>query len=232
MKIGLLGYGKMGQLIEVLGAAQGDAVVARMQRHTEWNEECLERFQQADILIDFSEGASVLKHAELSIKLQKDLIIGTTGWEKDFFEVKNKIEHSNIGCLFSPNFSLGVLIFHEIVRKAAQLMYRYGGYAVGGVEYHRANKQDAPSGTAKALQELVKGEMPDSPQFEFSSVRCGNIPGTHTLLFSSTSDTITLTHEAHHQEGFARGALLAAKWLIGKKGFFTLADLLTIQETH
>lgn len=226
MKIALIGYGKMGKCIASLAAKeQSMEVTAIVEKHHSNDLSTIEALQQAEVWLDFSHAGVVLDHVQRAIKFKKNILIGTTGWEKDLSQVQDLVQKSGIGCLFSPNFSLGVLIFYALVKQAAYLAHRSGEYAVAGWELHHAAKKDSPSGTAKALHALLQTEWRSDPIPSFSSIRCGHLPGTHTVLFNSPYDTLSLTHEAHSREGFAKGALFAAKWLWGKSGFFTIEDL-------
>lgn len=221
MKIALIGYGKMGRMVEKLALEQSHTIAAKLGHPLKnWD------LNEADVCIDFSKGDSVLDHIEACIQAHKPLIIGTTGWNQDLQKAEKMIAQSSIGCLYSPNFSIGIFLFMEIVSHASKLLASFPQYDVGGVEYHHNQKLDSPSGTAKALSKEVRTQLGRCPDFEFASVRCGQTPGTHTLLFDSHSDTITLTHEARNREDFAQGALKAAEWIIGKKGFFTFHDFI------
>ncbi len=159
----------------------------------------------ADVLIDFSHRDAVLKHIELAISLGKNLVIGTTGWDDRLADAQSLVEKSQIGVIYGPNFSVGVHVMRQLVSQAKSCL---PAYDVAGVEYHHKEKVDAPSGTA------LKMDVP------FASVRVGTIPGIHTVLFDSPQDTIEITHRAKGREAFAKGALDAAKWIQGKRGFF------------
>lgn len=202
MKIGLFGNGKMGKCIARLAELQGDEIVP---------------IEGADVCIDFSHASVVLEHITWAAAHGIPLIIGTTGWEKDGEAARAAIENSSIAALFSPNFSLGVAYFTQLIRHARQLLKDYD---VAGVEYHHNQKKDAPSGTAIALSQALNLHTP------FASVRCGNIVGKHEVIFDSPFDTITLVHEARSRESFAAGALQAAHWIQDKTGWFTLDDML------
>jgi 4-hydroxy-tetrahydrodipicolinate reductase len=155
------------------------------------------------------------------------LVIGTTGWEEQLPAAKALTsQHPNFGCLFSPNFSIGVYLYKQIVAHAAMLMQPFDSYDACGIECHHRHKIDSPSGTAKALTQTIKNTMPRLQSFNFTSIRCGELPGTHSILFDSLFDTITLTHEARSRQGFAQGALLAAEWLAGRRGFFSYDEMM------
>lgn len=200
MKLALFGRGKMGRLIERLSALEGYKIVPP---------------EIAEVAIDFSHASVVMEHIELCVGLNLPIVVGTTGWEEHLEEAKALVSTRG-ALLYSPNFSLGVALFKRLVATAQKLMPE--SYDVSLVEWHHKEKADAPSGTAKALQ-AVLGEV------EVASVRCGSMPGTHEVSYDSACDTITLTHTARSREGFALGALRAAKWLSGKQGWFTFEDM-------
>jgi 4-hydroxy-tetrahydrodipicolinate reductase len=225
MKIALLGYGKMGKMIETCALATGYEIVARIGRKAsaeEW-----QQVQKADVSIDFSHASCLLEHVQFCAAKQQNLIIGTTGWENQEEKVMAEIKKAEIGCLYSANFSVGVQLFISMVQYAAQLMNSFHEYDVGAVEYHHRQKADRPSGTAKYLAQELARQMPRIKDLEVANVRCGFIPGTHTIHFDSPADTITLTHQARDRMGFARGAIRAAEWIKGKQGFYTMQDLLS-----
>ena len=180
----------------------------------------------SDVVIDFSHPSSVLSHLDLCLAMKKSIVIGTTGWETSHDQARQRIEEAKGSCLYSPNFSIGIFLFNQIVAHAAQLLQKFPEYDVAGVEAHHRQKVDSPSGTAKALSDTLLHNMPRLKDFNFSSIRCGSIPGTHTLYFDSNVDTLTLTHEARNREGFAHGAVIGAEWLIGRQGFFTMKDMM------
>ncbi|MBA2367937.1 MAG: dihydrodipicolinate reductase [Candidatus Protochlamydia sp.] len=222
MKIGLFGYGKMGKLTAQMAQTRGHeiAIIANGSNR-------LEKIpDEIDVMIDFSSGISVMEHIRLCVQAEKALIIGTTGWEEQLPKARGMIENSSIACLYAPNFSIGVYLFSQIVSFAAELINPFEQYDMSGIEFHHKAKIDSPSGTAKMLREEILKKIPRLKDFQFSSVRCGSIPGTHTLCMDCPADIITLTHEARNRNGFAEGAVLAAEWIIDKKGFFSLNDML------
>jgi 4-hydroxy-tetrahydrodipicolinate reductase len=186
-----------------------------------------EAWERADVMIDFSLGESVFSHIEACIEANKPLIVGATGWEDQLQAAQIAVEKSTIGCLYSPNFSIGILIFKQIASYASLLLQQFPEYALSGLEIHHDQKKDAPSGTAKALQAEILKNLPRLTEMPFASLRTGQFPGTHTLFLDSYCDTITLTHEARNRQGFAEGALLAAEWIIGKQGFYHFENILT-----
>jgi 4-hydroxy-tetrahydrodipicolinate reductase len=221
MKIALLGYGKMGKMVEQLAVAQGDQIVCRISTsQNEWS-----RVEEADICIDFSHASAVIAHLQESALRHKNLVIGTTGWESSLEEAKTIIDRQGIGVLYAPNFSLGMHLFLKILEQSAHLMNPFQEYDVAGIEIHHAQKKDTPSGTALEISRRLKKSMDRVAPIEMAALRVGSVPGKHCVFFSSPFDTISISHEAHSREGFARGALKAADWLIGKKGFYTLEEL-------
>lgn len=233
LKIGLIGYGKMGRMIEQVAHQKGHSIVTKNGD--------LAALKHAEICIDFSHPSVVMNNILEMAKLGKNLVIGTTGWYDNLSEVREIVREYQIGLLYSPNFSIGVNLFIKIVEEAAALIAPFTEYDVGVFEAHHNQKADSPSGTAKAIAnallnhiihkndivENVEGRVLPH-QLHVSSLRCGYIPGTHTVTFDSPADTITLTHQARSREGFARGAVVAAEWLHGKKGLFTLEDILEV----
>jgi 4-hydroxy-tetrahydrodipicolinate reductase len=203
MRVGLIGYGKMGREIEALT----NQVVMHADREVQ-----REQLDEVDVCIDFSVGSAVLGNLETVVEAGKPIVIGTTDWDVE--AGKRIVEEGGIGAIYSPNFSIGVFHFQRMVAEARQQL---GEYETAGYELHHSAKRDAPSGTGRQL-----GQVLGSP---VASVRCGRIPGTHVALFDGEDDTIELIHRARSRQGFARGALRAAEWIIGKRGFFTMEDL-------
>lgn len=223
MKVALVGYGKMGRMVEKLALARGHQIIARISSDTspEWT-----TVAQADVCIEFSRPEAVLKNLAKISQFGVNCVIGTTGWYEQLETARALVEKQGTGILYSPNFSVGIHLFLEIVQHAAKRISFFPDYAVGGVEYHHQQKLDTPSGTAQKIAAAINQERPAAAPLVFSSVRCGSFPGTHTVFFDSPIDTLTFTHEARSREGFADGALLAGEWLLGKKGLFTLEDYL------
>lgn len=239
MKIVLIGYGKMGRLIEDLALQKEHVVIAKVDSKnvSSFDENLI---KQSDICMDFSTPQAVISNVQLMAKYKKNIVMGTTGWYEHLNEVKNIVKESQIGFIFSPNFSIGIHLFKNIVQSAAQMINEFDDYDVAGHESHHNQKMDSPSGTAKSLvyillEKIKRKTTPiyetinrpiSSHELHFPSLRCGSNPGSHTVIFDSPSDIITLTHQARNREGFARGAIAAAEWLIDKKGFFTLDDMI------
>lgn len=222
MKIALIGYGKMGRMLEEIAASKGHTITARFSKNS-WDMHALEH---ADVCIEFTEPESALENIKKLAPLKKNIVIGTTGWYEHIEEVERLVRQHDIGLLYSPNFSLGVNIFCELLNQASKLFHEFPEYDAAGIEYHHNQKKDSPSGLAVKLTEMIENNMPGLEKLDFSSVRCGSIFGIHSILFDSPFDTITLTHTAKNREGFARGALQAAEWLLGRKGLFTFSDCL------
>lgn len=229
MKLALIGYGNMGKLIHNIAETQGHSVVAICHSKNPLSLPSSQKaVVQADMCLDFSTPNEVLEHINILAKLNKSIVVGTTGWTEYLADVEKIVKKMGIGLLHAPNFSLGIALFLNIIKKTARLMAPFPQYEVAGIEMHHNKKKDSPSGTAKAIAQELSPHYQQLPPF--SSVRVGNIPGTHSVIFDSSEDTITLTHTARNREGFAQGALVAAEWLQGKKGIFTLHDLLN--ENH
>lgn len=210
----------MGRQVESAALKRGHEIVARCAS-SQWDEDAL---QQADICIEFTSPDSALKNACRLASLGKNVVIGTTGWY-DHLEILQKtvLQHST-AALYGPNFSLGVQLFLEMAAHAGQLMANCLSYDASGIEYHHSQKKDCPSGTAMEIGQTVTNTIQRISSLPWSSVRCGSIPGTHTLIFDSSCDSITLTHTARNREGFAEGAVLAAEWLLDKEGMYTFGD--------
>lgn len=226
MKIALLGYGKMGQLVEQLAHAKGHQIVVRFSRQLGTLQERKEELRQADLAIDFSQASFVLPHLEICLELEKPVVIGTTGWDEHLSVAEEMVNKTNGSCLYAPNFSIGVYLFQHIVNYAASLLQPFQDYDVAGIEYHHREKLDQPSGTAKTLSRNLLQHMPRIGEMHFSSIRCGHMPGTHTLHFDSQFDTLTLTHEARSRQGFAQGAIAAAEWILPRQGFFSIDEMM------
>lgn len=226
MKLALLGFGKMGKMVEKAAAARGHHICARFSNQIGLAYDNPHLLEQADVAIDFSEGNTVIPHLKLCLQLNKPFVVGTTGWDDQFPLAKKLVAESNGAFLYAPNFSIGIYLFQQITAYAASLFQPFHEYDISGIEIHHSAKTDQPSGTAKAITGEILKKVPRIKSFNFSSVRSGHFPGTHTLHFDCDADTLTLSHQARNREGFAAGAILAAEWLINKKGFFTFQDVM------
>lgn len=222
MKIALFGHGKMGQLVEKMAQKNGHQICAIVTRQSK----IVPQISKADLAIDFSHHSCVFDNLSACLSLKKPIVIGTTGWEEQLPEAKKLVAKEKGSCLYAPNFSIGIFLFRQILRCAAKLFQPFEEYDVCGIESHHKEKKDSPSGTAKAISQDLQTHLPRLGSFNFASVRCGHIPGTHAIHFDSPSDTLSLTHEARNREAFAHGALMAAEWLRNKHGFFSFEEMM------
>ena len=251
MRALIIGYGKMGRLVASLAPHYGIAVSGVVTRNVSMETPlpdrcqayaslCEEAVMGCDIAIDFASSKDICERVSFLAKAKKPVVVGTTGWEKSQKEAREIIEQHKGSLLYAPNFSLGVAIFARLVSYASELFSAFPQYDVGMLEMHHRQKQDSPSGTAIAIADKVMQHYPDrelthdapkskaleKEELHLASLRSGFHPGTHEVLFDSLEDTITLTHRARNREGFARGALEAAFWLVDKSGFYTLDDMI------
>lgn len=219
MRLLIVGYGKMGRLVDQLATDQGHTIAGRFDvGEGDWS-------TPADVAIDFTTADAL--HANFPRYLERKLpvVIGTTGWNERAAEYRVAAEKAGLGVVASANFSIGVNVFQVIVAEAARLMAGQPQYGSWIHEAHHAAKRDAPSGTALLLRDaMVSAGF--SRSVDISSTRAGAIPGTHTIGFDSSSDTIELTHTARDRQGFAAGAVLAARFVAGRRGWFSMADVL------
>lgn len=242
MKIVLLGYGKMGQLIERFAMKRGHEVVLIVD---ESNRSSItsEDLEDADMAIDFSTPDAALENISLCFESDLPLVVGTTGWYEHLEEVKETCLDADQSLLYGSNFSIGVNIFFHINKMLAKAMNPYKQYDVQVEEIHHIHKLDAPSGTAITIAEGIlensddkkswvnsvegSGEevIPKADELLIESLRIEEVPGTHTVLYSSEVDQVEFKHTAHSREGFALGAVIAAEWLFGKKGFYQVTEM-------
>jgi 4-hydroxy-tetrahydrodipicolinate reductase len=188
-----------------------------------------ERWGTVDVAIDFSTPDSVVRNVPALLRRGISVVLGTTGWQKDEAAIRASLEGADAAIVAAPNFSTGVLLFDAIVARAASLVSAQPEFGAWLHEAHHATKKDAPSGTALALKKTM--EMAGFPrQIDVSSTRAGFIPGTHTIGFDGPAETITLTHSARDRTAFARGALQAAAWVRGRRGWFTMHDVLGLSK--
>ena len=227
MNLAIIGYGKMGHLVEQLAPEYGFDVSLRLDIAENENGKGIsrERFRGVDVAVDFSVAAAVLTDIERLSSAGVNAVVGTTGWSEQMDRAKAAVKRGRIGLVWSPNFSIGVNIFVHLVSEASRRLAPYKEYGAWAWEIHHSTKKDAPSGTLLKLVEEMKKADPKR-RVDVSSNRAGAHPGTHEIGFDSAADTITLRHTARSREGFARGALTAAKWVIGKKGWFEFGDVL------
>lgn len=242
MKIAILGYGKMGRIIEKFATERGHDIVLKVNIDN-MEDLNIDNLQKADVAIDFSTPDSALSNIELCFDAKLPIVVGTTGWYGHLQEVKNKCEDGNNTLLYASNFSVGVNVFFFVNKILAKIMNRYPQYEVQVEEIHHTEKLDAPSGTAMTIAEGILSELgrkkewvnelfgsgeelitkPD--QLLIESHRIEEVPGTHTVIYSSEVDDIEFKHKAHSRAGFALGAVLAAEWLQDKKGFYNITDM-------
>jgi len=227
VKIAIVGYGKMGRMIEALAAPRDVEVALKLDEFNNANFEGItpEKFKGIDVAIEFSTPATVVGNVERISKLGVSTVIGTTGWYNQMDRVRGIVEASGTGAVWSPNFSIGVNVFFRVVNEAAKLLAREPEYEAWAWEIHHSAKKDAPSGTLLKLVDEMKKAGYERP-IDVGSNRAGAIPGTHEIGFDSAADTITLRHTARGREGFALGAIKAAQWVAGKKGFFEFSQVL------
>jgi 4-hydroxy-tetrahydrodipicolinate reductase len=226
MNLAIVGYGKMGRLIEQLAPEYGSIVKLRLdvENNSKFEGMTPENFRGIDAAIEFSTPGSVLENIERLANLKVNAVVGTTGWSGEIARARAAVERAGTGLVWSANFSVGVNIFSQLVAEAARMMARQPEYGAWAWEIHHATKKDAPSGTLLALVERMKKAGYDK-RIDTGSNRAGAHPGTHEVGFDSPADTIIIRHTARSREGFARGALRAARWIVGKKGFFDFRDI-------
>lgn len=227
MKIAIVGYGKMGKMIERVAASRGHETVARFDVDNNLRGEGLiaENLKGVEVAIEFSTPDSALGNIKRLAELRIPTVVGTTGWYEHLDEVKRAVTEHGGALVYGANFSIGMNLFFKIARDAAAMFARYGEYDPFLVEAHHKFKKDAPSGTALALERLMQESYGERAP-EAVAIRAGHIPGTHEVGFDSEADTITLTHTARNREGFAAGAVLAAEKIIGKQGVYEFSELL------
>ena len=226
MTIAIVGYGKMGRMIERLATERGITVALKLDEfnNVDFAGITPASFADIDVAIDFSTPSTVIGNIERIAPLGVNLVIGTTGWQGQMPHVKAIVEKHGIGLVWSPNFSVGVNAFLRIVSAAAKLLSNEPEYEAWAWEIHHSAKKDAPSGTLKKLAQVMRAHGYDRG-IDLSASRAGAVPGTHEIGFDSLGDTITLRHTARSREGFARGALQAARWVVGKRGFFEFREI-------
>jgi 4-hydroxy-tetrahydrodipicolinate reductase len=227
MRIVLVGYGKMGRLVGELAPQYGCEIIGVIDplspAHVGGPDDT--RWDAAEVAIDFSMPEAVAANAPALARRGINLVIGTTGWQKDEPDVRAAVGAANIGVVVAPNFSTGVVIFESLVAHGAKQFAGQDEFGAFLYEAHHAAKKDAPSGTALLLKRAME-QAGFSRAIDTASTRAGFIPGTHTIGFDGPAETITLTHTARDRTAFARGAIAAAKWVKGKRGWFTMHDVL------
>jgi 4-hydroxy-tetrahydrodipicolinate reductase len=243
IKAAMIGYGQMGHMIKTMAPELGVDIISTIDPinpeadYTEINEESL---SSVDVCIDFTLPKTAVSNIEKIAPLGKNIVMATTGWYEQLENVEKIVKENNIGFIWSGNFSTGVNLFFRILRAASKLMTKAEEYDIFAYEMHHNKKADSPSGTAKMLGKILLEEIAhkqtivydkldrriNPEELHFASIRGGSVPGTHTISFDSRADTIKLEHVARSREGFARGAIQAAKWINGKKGFYNIDDFM------
>jgi 4-hydroxy-tetrahydrodipicolinate reductase len=236
MKIALIGYGKMGKTIEKIALKEGHEIVLKIssKNAAELN---IENLQKADVAIEFSTPQTVFNHIMLCFGADIPVVIGTTAWNEQKNAIEDICKSRNGAMLAASNFSLGVNLFFALNQKLAELMAHHKQYKISLTEIHHTAKLDAPSGTAITLAEEIILQNSSYKNWEnkintkesilsIQSIREPEIPGTHIIQYASTQDIIEVKHTAINREGFASGAILAAQWIIGKKGIYNMKDVL------
>jgi 4-hydroxy-tetrahydrodipicolinate reductase len=221
MNLAIVGYGKMGHIIERLAPEYGFDVKLRLDIDNNAESQGLteSNFRGIDAAVEFSTPATAPENIRRLADLGVNVVVGTTGWFGQLDKARSAVEKAGTGLVWSPNFSVGVSVFSHLVAEAARLLARQPEYGAWAWEIHHITKKDAPSGTMLALMETMKANGYAKP-IDVTASRGGAHPGTHEIGFDSAADTITIRHTARSRDGFARGALRAARWLAGKKGFF------------
>lgn len=239
MKIAIIGYGKMGRMVEEIARERGHEIVAVVDRPEEWDVFESRKFQGADVAIEFSVPSAAVENVLRCFAAGVPVVSGTTGWQRELPEMKEICDKGKGTLLWSSNFSIGVNIFRAVNRRLAELMNPYPQYKPAMEEVHHIHKLDHPSGTAITLAEDIVsvserlGQWKEEPAENAPSgdlpIGCrreGEVPGIHSVIWESPEDTITITHSAKSRRGFALGAVIAAEWLAGRRGFFSMGDML------
>ncbi|QEC67388.1 4-hydroxy-tetrahydrodipicolinate reductase [Panacibacter ginsenosidivorans] len=238
MKIALIGYGKMGQAIEQIATAKGHEIVLRIGIEN-LEDFTLENVARADVAIEFTSPHSAVHNIRKCIDAGVAVVSGSTGWLQHWNDVKDYVTYKEGALIYASNFSIGVNLFFELNSFLAELMSKHENYHVALEETHHTQKRDAPSGTAITLAEQVMQKIKtkkvwvnhisdNEEELEIISERIDPAPGTHKIKYSSAIDDIEIIHTAHNRQGFASGAVMAAEFLCGKKGIFTMKDVLNL----
>ena len=220
MKIALIGYGKMGQMIEGVARERGHEIVCIIDPFASADSIDSDKFRSADVAIEFSRPDAAEGNVRAAIEQGVPVVSGTTGWNVQALQEETR-DNKHAGVIWSSNYSIGVNILFAVNNYLAQLLQKTGGYEPSITEVHHVHKLDAPSGTAKTLREAISGF-----NCPIESIREGEVPGIHEVKWESEADVLSLRHEAKSRKGFALGAVLAAEWLQGKKGWHTMNEVL------
>ncbi len=240
MRVVLIGYGKMGKEIEQILIEQKHQIIAIVDTY---NSNKLPKYltKNIDVAIEFTEPKNAIENYLLCFKNNVPVVSGTTGWLKHKKEVLEQLNLSNGAFFYSPNFSIGVHVFFKVNKYLAKLMNKQKPYTVQIEETHHTEKIDKPSGTAIKTAEIIIDELDRKTNWSLDSIdksknvsinaqRIENIPGTHKTIYQSPEDEISISHKAFSRKGFAKGAVQAAQWIIGKKGYFTMDDMINDSE--
>ena len=235
MKIALIGYGKMGQAIEAIALERGHEITGKVNQANPMDQVS---WSNVDVAIEFTQPSLAISHIKQCVLNQVPIVVGTTAWQQELPTVAAFVGANNGSLLHASNFSIGVNIFFEINRKLAEIMSKHPEYKVSMEEIHHVQKLDAPSGTAVSLANDIidhhahyaawnlSSDPATDKSISIAAIREPNVPGTHEVTYESDIDLIRIEHMAHNRKGFALGAVLAAEFLAGKKGIFTMKDVL------
>ena len=229
MNLALIGYGKMGRLIEELAIARGHRVTFKVDIDENRDGQALteQNLRGVDVAIDFTTPDAVLRSVERVTALGVNMVVGTTGWMDQLDAIRSMVEAKGVGFVYGSNFSIGVNLFFQLMETAAAQFRQHSQYDPWIYEIHHRAKLDAPSGTALKLKQILEKAY-EGREVSTASNRAGTLPGEHTVGFDSEADTLTFTHTARSRLGFASGALHAAEWVRGKKGFYEFPDILSV----
>ncbi len=242
MNIAIIGYGNMGKELELVALEKKIKIVKIITEDENYKALALNKndLKNVDVCIEFTSPTAVWDNIEAVANCGKNIVVGTTGWYDKVANVQKLVKSNNIGLLYCPNFSLGVNLLYQIVKNASYIFNKFDAYDVMVSEIHHKNKVDSPSGTALTLGNIIlqnlkrKNEVLHETthtkikpeQLHITSTRVGSVIGKHSVMFDSEADTIEIIHSMKNRRGFALGALLAAEWLVGKKGVFTMKDVM------
>jgi 4-hydroxy-tetrahydrodipicolinate reductase len=228
MRLLLVGYGRMGRLVEKLAPDYGFDVVGRLDDTNNVGGVGIPPAPDADVAVDFSVPSAVAENLPKLAMRRMNVVIGTTGWQEHEQEMRRVAADGGIGVVAASNFSLGVALFQNLAQQAARMFAPYPEYGAWIHEIHHAAKKDAPSGTAITLQKSMQTAGYGHP-IDMASSRAGSVPGTHSIGFDGPFETITMTHTNRDRAAFAQGALQAARWVHGRRGWFTIQDVLGLE---
>ncbi len=222
-RVALIGMGKMGRALALLAPERGMQVAAELDAGDAITRDSL---RGAHVAIEFTQPDAAPANIRACLLAGCPVVVGTTGWASEFPAIRTEVERVHGAMLTAPNFSVGVAIFDRVVREAARLFGASTGFEAHLVETHHSAKKDAPSGTAASLARTAQDALGAGRELPITSVRVGSVPGTHEIIFDAPFEQVRLIHEARDRRVFAEGALVAAKWLIGRSGVFTMQDVL------